>query len=107
MPQISKLFDGPDLGELDAEQAARLKAIKNAGTPPRDERFPSTNQALNCWNKYNEWVLCTQQSSDKKCAPMRQSAESICPSMWTEQWDEQREEGNFSGIGNRYDALKH
>ena len=82
--------------------------IKNVRTTPRDERFPSTNQALHCWNRYNEWLLCIKQSGDEdSCKPMKQMAESICPSYWIEQWDEERDEGSFSGIGNRFDARKH
>mmetsp|Transcript_22812 Transcript_22812/g.49781 ORF Transcript_22812/g.49781 Transcript_22812/m.49781 type:complete len:114 (-) Transcript_22812:24-365(-) len=108
MPEykVSKLFEGPSLGELDDEGKARLKALKNAGTTTRDERFPSCNQALHCWNRYNEWVLCTQQSSEKKCEPMLQLAYSVCPELWMEKWDEEREEGSFCGIGNRFDAAK-
>jgi len=82
--------------------------IKNVRTTPRDERFPSTNQALHCWNRYNEWLLCIKQSGDEdSCKPMRQMSDSICPSIWIEQWDEQRDEGSFSGIGNRFDSHKH
>jgi hypothetical protein len=31
----------------------------------------------------------------------------MCPSVWTEQWDEQREEGTFSGIGSLYKTGGH
>lgn len=89
---------------MNKEQQARLKVLEQATTTPRDDRFPSTNQALHCWNRYNEWVLCTQQSTEEKCIPLRAYSESICPSNWTEDWDEQREIGNFSGVGNRVDA---
>mmetsp|Transcript_17207 Transcript_17207/g.22388 ORF Transcript_17207/g.22388 Transcript_17207/m.22388 type:complete len:110 (-) Transcript_17207:1678-2007(-) len=104
--KLSKLFD-VQLPELDAEAQARLKALKNSGTSVRDERFPSVNQAMHCWNRYNEWVLCLQNSSEKKCQAMRFTADKICPEVWTEDWDERREDGSFSGIGNRFDAAKH
>ena len=77
--------------EMSKEDAARLKQIQMVRTTPRDERFSSTNQALNCWNRYNEWVLCEQQSDADACKKLRQYAESICPSEWTNGWDEQRE----------------
>jgi len=82
----------------------RLNQIKAARTTPHDERFPSTNQALHCWNRYNEWLVCVNQArgDDDKCKPLRQMSDSICPGFWTEQWDEQREEGSFSGIGSRF-----
>jgi cytochrome c oxidase subunit 6b len=76
-------------------------------TTPHDDRFRSTNQALNCWNRYNEWLVCEQQGDEDACKPQRQYAESICPGYWVEQWDEQREEGSFGGIGSRFDKKAH
>ena len=106
-PKISKIFS-QEPPELNKEEAARLNMIKNVRTTPRDERFPATNQALHCWNRYNEWLLCVKQSGDEdNCKPMRQYAESICPGPWVEQFDEQREEGTFSGIGNKYEGHGH
>jgi len=93
---------------MTAEQLARLNQIKAVRTAPRDERFPSQNQALHCWNLYNEWLLCEQQTGGaKKCAVTRQHSESMCPSIWVESWDEQREEGTFGGIGSRFDKVAH
>ena len=97
-----------ELPALSAEQLARLNEIKAVRTAPRDERFPSQNQALHCWNLYTEWLLCEQQTGGaKKCAVTRQHADSMCPSEWTEKWDEQREDGSFSGIGSRYKTGSH
>jgi len=69
-------------------------------TTPRDPKFPSTNQAGHCWNRYNEWVLClkTTHGDEDACAQMRQLAVSICPVDWVEKWDDEREIGNFAGI---------
>lgn len=89
------------------EEAARLNQIKMVRTTPRDERFPSSNQALHCWNRYNEWIVCEKQGDEDACKPLRQYAESICPAYWMEQWDEQREEGSFGGIGSRYGKKAH
>jgi cytochrome c oxidase subunit 6b len=106
-PKISKIFT-QEPPELNKEEAARLNMIKNVRTTPRDERFPSSNQALHCWNRYNEWLLCVKQSGDEdNCKPMRQFAESICPGIWLESFDEQRDDGSFSGIGNKFDEKGH
>lgn len=100
---LSKIFTS-ELPELSKEDLAQLKNLQAVRTTPRDERFPSTNQALNCWNRYNEWIVCTQSSD--KCKPMRQYAESICPGFWVEKWDDEREEGTFNGVGNTFAAAK-
>mmetsp|Transcript_15177 Transcript_15177/g.26824 ORF Transcript_15177/g.26824 Transcript_15177/m.26824 type:complete len:86 (+) Transcript_15177:28-285(+) len=69
-------------------------------TSPADKRFPSQNQAAHCWNRYNEWVLCLKgtDGDEDACKGVRQMAASICPVEWTEKWDEERDEGKFSGI---------
>lgn len=105
-PKLSKIFTA-EIPELSKEDAARLKQIQAVRTTPRDPRFPSHNQALHCWNRYNEWVLCEQQGDADACKPLRQLAESICPGYWVEGWDEQREEGSFGGIGARFGAKHH
>jgi cytochrome c oxidase subunit 6b len=90
------------------EEETRFSHIRATRTTPRDERFPSTNQAMHCWNRYNEWLLCTQQAGNEDdCKPLRQYADSICPGVWTELWDEQRESGAFSGLGSRFDHKHH
>jgi cytochrome c oxidase subunit 6b len=81
---------------------AKLKVVNNVKTTPRDDRFPATNQALHCWNRYNEWLLCAKEGSEDTCKPLRQYAESICPEVWTTQWDEERDTGVFNGIGSRF-----
>ncbi|KAH8084942.1 hypothetical protein JL720_7650 [Aureococcus anophagefferens] len=87
----------------------------NIKTTPPDKRFPTQNQANHCWNRaaaasdrlggfrrtgYNEWVLCLKKTDgdEDACKPMRQFALSICPDDWYNKWDEEREEGTFSGI---------
>mmetsp|Transcript_24750 Transcript_24750/g.30443 ORF Transcript_24750/g.30443 Transcript_24750/m.30443 type:complete len:101 (-) Transcript_24750:208-510(-) len=85
--------------ELSDEQKGAIDVIKNVRTTPRDPRFTTTNQANNCWNKYNEWLLCLKNTGDEDgCKNMRQSALSICPTIWSEKWDEEREEGTFAGL---------
>ena len=77
-----------------------MEVVKNVRTTPRDARFQSTNQAGHCWNRYNEWLLCLKNTKgdDEGCKNMRQLAISICPTIWTEKWDEERDEGKFAGI---------
>ncbi|KAJ8611666.1 hypothetical protein CTAYLR_007891 [Chrysophaeum taylorii] len=72
----------------------------NLKTTPIDKRFPTTNQANHCWNRYNEWVMCMKKTEgdEDACKPMRQLAISICPDEWTAKWDEERDEGRFAGV---------
>lgn len=76
-----------------------MEVVKNVKTTERDPRFPTQNQANHCWARYNEWLLCVKNTGDEDgCKNMRQKAVSICPSIWTEKWDEEREEGIFAGL---------
>jgi cytochrome c oxidase subunit 6b len=86
--------------ELSEKEEDLLHQVKNVRTTPRDQRFPSQNQALHCWNRYNEWLLCMKQTSgdDDKCQAFRQWSVSICPDDWLANWDEARDEGTFMGI---------
>jgi cytochrome c oxidase subunit 6b len=95
-----------EIPPLNKEEMARLEMVKNVRTTPRDLRFPHQNQALHCWNRYNQWLVCEEENQGD-CAPMRQLAASICPSIWTDQWDEQREAGSFVGIGSRFYDKAH
>jgi len=69
-------------------------------TTPRDPRFPNTNQYQHCWTRYNEWVVCLKRTGgdEDACAQQRRWAQSICPVDNVENWDEQRENGNFAGV---------
>jgi hypothetical protein len=55
----------------------KLNQIKNVRTTHL-QTFPSTNQALHCWNRYNRWLVCAQQAGEE-AKPLRQYAESVCP----------------------------
>lgn len=97
MPQ-SKLFD-KEPPKFTPEEKAVATHVMGIRTPSRDARFPSTNQAGHCWNRYNEWLLCLKQTKDEPgCVALRYNAESICPSLWVEKWDEEREENTFAGL---------
>lgn len=99
LPKLNKIFSDkiPELSERDEDL---LNQVKNIRTTPRDSRFPASNQALHCWNRYNEWLLCLKETGkdEDKCQVYRQYALSICPNDWTENWDEARGEGTFHGL---------
>ncbi len=98
MPQLNKtIFGGaPDLSD---DEKNTIEVVKNVRTTPRDARFTSQNQANHCWNRYNEWLLCLKNTGDEEgCKNMKQMAFSICPSLWTEKWEEEREENTFTGL---------
>jgi cytochrome c oxidase subunit 6b len=97
--KMNKIFSEP-MPELNKEEAAMLKMVENVRTTPRDPRFPSANQAGHCWNRYNEWLNCLKQTGNDEegCKMMRQYADSICPSLWLDKWDEERDEGTFAGL---------
>mmetsp|Transcript_26825 Transcript_26825/g.39225 ORF Transcript_26825/g.39225 Transcript_26825/m.39225 type:complete len:114 (-) Transcript_26825:179-520(-) len=104
--KLNKIFSAtPEV--LTKEEEAMLTVVKSVRTTPRDPRFPSTNQAPHCWNRYNEWILCLKQTKDEDgCKPLRHLALNICPSIWYEKWDEEREEGTFAGL-QMEDKPKH
>jgi len=96
--KLNKMFSEP-LPELSAEKQELLNEVKAVRTTPRDARFPTQNQANHCWNRYNEWLVCMKSTGDEEgCRNMRYMALKICPYIWYEKWDEEREEGKFTGI---------
>jgi cytochrome c oxidase subunit 6b len=99
--KLNKIFSD-QIPALSEKEEDLLHQVKNTRTTPRDQRFPAHNQALHCWNRYNEWLVCLKQTGgdDEKCQVFRQYAVSICPSDWTNAWDEAREESTFYGVKN-------
>ncbi|KAL7481664.1 hypothetical protein ACHAW6_007342 [Cyclotella cf. meneghiniana] len=96
--KLNKIFTAP-VGDLTAEQQELLNEVKASRTTPRDPRFPTTNQSNHCWNRYNEWLVCLKSTNDEEgCKAMRFQALKICPTIWTDKWDEERGEGTFAGI---------
>lgn len=96
--KMNKIFTNEVPDQLTQEQKAMMKQVQQTRTTPRDLRFPSTNQAGHCWNRYNEWLLCVKNVGEGECAQLRQYAISICPTIWTDKWDEERTEGTFAGL---------
>ena len=68
-------------------------------TAPFDPRFPTTNQAKNCFTRYNEFHKCAKEkdAEDPQCLKYKRYAATLCPSDWTNKWDEQRAEGTWAG----------
>lgn len=96
--KLNKIFTAP-VGDLSAEQQELLNEVKATRTTPRDARFPTQNQANHCWNRYNEWLVCLKSTQDEEgCKAMRNMAVKICPTIWTDKWDEERGEGIYPGI---------
>ena len=63
--------------------------------------FPC-NFPLSSRQKYNEFVLCLKLNGPESvCAKAKNLAQSICPMELVNQWDEQRENGNFLGVQER------
>ena len=100
-PTLNKIFSD-QIPSLSEKEEDLLQQVKNVRTTPRDQRFPSQNQALHCWNRYNEWLVCLKQTGNDndKCQTYRQYSLSICPGKWVEDWDEAREENTFYGVKN-------
>eukprot|EP00588_Corethron_pennatum_P012480 CAMPEP_0194278978 /NCGR_PEP_ID=MMETSP0169-20130528/12890_1 /TAXON_ID=218684 /ORGANISM="Corethron pennatum, Strain L29A3" /LENGTH=91 /DNA_ID=CAMNT_0039023309 /DNA_START=67 /DNA_END=342 /DNA_ORIENTATION=+ len=88
----------PIIDEDDIPKMGMFDWLKT--TPTQNKKFPNVNQASHCWNRYNEWVLCLKEtdSDEAACKKLRGLAVSICPNDWREAWDEERAEGNFSGL---------
>jgi cytochrome c oxidase subunit 6b len=96
--KLNKMFSAP-VGDLSAEKQELLNEVKAVRTTPRDARFPTQNQANHCWNRYNEWLVCLKSTKDEEgCKNMRYLALKICPAVWYEKWDEERDGGIYPGI---------
>jgi cytochrome c oxidase subunit 6b len=75
-----------------------------AHSPRRDFRFVVTNQTPYCWTRYNEYLLCASKRgpTDAVCVGFKRDALNLCTFKMIEKWEEQRANGNFTGI--QYDG---
>jgi cytochrome c oxidase subunit 6b len=75
------------------EEAVQVKTV------PYDPRFPATNQARNCYTRYNEFYKCVAEKGEDapECKFYQRAYRSLCPSEWVEGWNTAREEGNWFG----------
>mgnify|MGYP001992126509 FL=1 len=78
---------------------AHACANEQLKTTPFDARFPQTNQAKHCYTRYNEFHKCQAENGEgaEACEPLAKFYRSICPTEWTEKWNEEREEGTWVG----------
>mmetsp|Transcript_26598 Transcript_26598/g.26478 ORF Transcript_26598/g.26478 Transcript_26598/m.26478 type:complete len:81 (+) Transcript_26598:42-284(+) len=62
-----------------------------------DARFPNTNQTKNCWQNYVDFHKCVKAKGEDYpvCQYFRKAYKSLCPSIWTNRWDEEVAEGRF------------
>ncbi|KAL0053564.1 hypothetical protein WJX82_007575 [Trebouxia sp. C0006] len=82
----------------DGEQPSHDITVKTAAY---DARFPSYNQARNCYTRYNEYHRCIgpddKGEEDPECKMYQKAYRSICPMEWVNSWNEQRDAGTWPG----------
>lgn len=84
--------------DADSEHSAHDISVKTTGY---DARFPSYNQARNCYTRYNEYHRCItvdgKSEDDDQCKTYQRAYRSICPMEWVNSWNEQRDAGTWPG----------
>lgn len=66
-------------------------------TPGFDPRFPTTNQTRHCYQLYVDYHKCVNLKGEEfePCKQFFTTFTLLCPTMWIEQWDDQRAAGKF------------
>merc|ERR1712157_620731 len=80
--------------EVPAEEEEEEAAVEiKLETAPFDPRFPTTNQARHCYTRYNEFHKCASEKGEdaEDCAFFQKAYRSMCPSIWVEKWNEERD----------------
>ncbi|XP_020667572.1 cytochrome c oxidase subunit 6B1 [Pogona vitticeps] len=85
-----------------SEVEAMRKKLAEYTTAPFDARFPNQSQAKNCYQNYLDFHRCekslTARGKDTYvCQWYKRVYQSLCPTSWVDQWDEQRENNCFPG----------
>jgi len=85
--------------EEEAEEEEEPQVEVKLGTAPYDSRFTTTNQARHCYTRYNEFHKCAAEKGEEAedCKFFQKAYRSMCPSIWVEKWNEERESGTFAG----------
>nr|UER43504.1 cytochrome C oxidase 6B [Viscum album] len=88
--------------ENDQQEASDNQEVKKGmmiETAPVDFRFPTTNQTRHCYTRYIEYHRCIAAKGEDstECPKFKKYYRSLCPTEWTDKWDEQRETGTFPG----------
>ncbi|CAG5117100.1 unnamed protein product [Candidula unifasciata] len=65
--------------------------------PGFDARFSNQNQTRRCWANYIDYIRCTNKFGEdhEPCEYFKKAYQYLCPSVWYNAWDEQRENGTF------------
>ncbi|KAL3068388.1 hypothetical protein niasHT_030679 [Heterodera trifolii] len=73
------------------------KAAHLLWAAPYDARFPQVRKQRQCFEYYVDFFRCKELMGEdyKPCKFFKNVYKDICPSFWTEKWDELREEGRF------------
>ncbi|OAJ36979.1 hypothetical protein BDEG_21070 [Batrachochytrium dendrobatidis JEL423] len=63
----------------------------------------------NCWQNYVDFHKCVQAKGEdfQPCQEFKAIYRSLCPTNWTDQWDEQREENVFPPLNTRSSPNHH
>ena len=92
--------EGSEEPEADEEEEQPTHDI-SVKTTGYDARFPSYNQARNCYTRYNEYHRCIgvdeKREDDPECKSYQRAYRSICPMEWVNSWNEQRDSGTWPG----------
>ena len=92
--------EGSEEPEADEEEEQPKHDI-SVKTTGYDARFPSYNQARNCYTRYNEYHRCVgvddKGEDDPECKSYQRAYRSICPMEWVNSWNEQRDTGTWPG----------
>eukprot|EP00227_Mantoniella_beaufortii_P021976 CAMPEP_0197575106 /NCGR_PEP_ID=MMETSP1326-20131121/619_1 /TAXON_ID=1155430 /ORGANISM="Genus nov. species nov., Strain RCC2288" /LENGTH=148 /DNA_ID=CAMNT_0043137813 /DNA_START=35 /DNA_END=481 /DNA_ORIENTATION=- len=85
--------------EVEPEEEAEPARVIKLETTPFDPRFPQQNQAKHCYTRYNEFHKCQSQKGEgaEECEKYARWYRSICPTDWTNKWNEERENGTWPG----------
>lgn len=62
-----------------------------------DARFPNQNQTHRCFQNYVDYFRCVKAKGEEfaPCQEFYRTYQALCPTTWSEKWDEQRSNGNF------------
>lgn len=95
--------------EEEEEETERKISVADVRTHPFDARFPNTNQTYNCYRNYVDYFKCVESKGEDyaPCKTFKFGYSSLCPTAWTDQWDERREDGVFPGLEAKTEETHH
>lgn len=83
----------PNLSIMSSDEDLRSKLH----TYQNDPRFPNQNQTHRCYQNYVDYFRCVKAKGEDfaPCKEYWRTYQALCPTPWTDKWDEQRAKGNF------------